>query len=114
MRHLNIVVLRGEIHHEPETRTLPAGGSMLTLELTYRPDEGPAESVPVVWPNPPTDLRLAAGAEVLVLGRVRRRYVRAGGATQSRTEVVATRIETNGEAVAMQNDITRMLTGGLT
>jgi len=32
---------------------------------------------------------VAAGDEVVVTGRVRRRFYRAGGATQSRTEVVA-------------------------
>ena len=32
----------------------------------------------------------AAGDEVLVTGRIRRRFFRAGGVTQSRTEVVAT------------------------
>ena len=35
---------------------------------------------------------LDAGAEVAVLGRVRRRFFRAGGLTQSRTEVVASRV----------------------
>jgi single-strand DNA-binding protein len=34
--------------------------------------------------------RWSTGEEVLVVGRVRRRFFRAGGATQSRTEVAAT------------------------
>jgi single-strand DNA-binding protein len=33
-----------------------------------------------------------AGDEVVVIGRVRKRFFRVGGATQSRTEVVATRV----------------------
>ena len=35
---------------------------------------------------------MAAGADLVVLGSVRRRFFRAGGATQSRTEVVAEKV----------------------
>jgi single-strand DNA-binding protein len=48
--------------------------------------------VPSAWPHPPAAARSwTAGTELIVTGRVRRRYFRAGGSTQSRTEVVATR-----------------------
>ena len=40
--------------------------------------------------DPPAAVRrLDAGHEVIVVGHVRRRFFRSGGATQSRTEVVA-------------------------
>ncbi len=69
----------------------PRATRLLALELTVRPPDGPASSVPVAWsgaPRPPATGRL--GTAVLVVGRVRRRFFRAGGVTQSRTEVVAT------------------------
>jgi single-strand DNA-binding protein len=47
--------------------------------------------VPIAW-NDPTSAQLGVlipGAEVVVVGTVRRRFFRVGGATQSRTEVVA-------------------------
>jgi single-strand DNA-binding protein len=49
--------------------------------------------VPVAWFDAPATGRdLAAGTDVVVVGSVRRRFFRAGDATQSRTEVVAERI----------------------
>ena len=65
---------------------------MLQLDLTTRDDAG-THSVPVAWFDPPTSAAgLEAGAEVVIVGTVRRRFFRAGGATQSRTEVVADRV----------------------
>jgi single-strand DNA-binding protein len=46
-------------------------------------------TVPVAWFDPPAKASFEAGAEVVVTGYVRRRFFRSGGATQSRTEVVA-------------------------
>jgi single-strand DNA-binding protein len=63
---------------------------VLQLELTVPRLEEKAESVPVVWFDaPPRAMNLDVDQEVLVVGRVRRRFFRSGGATQSRTEVVA-------------------------
>jgi len=90
---MNIVVLSGVLSHPPVPRTLPSGDVLVGYDVTCARDEGPAESVPVVWPAAPaTALRLGAGDEVVVVGRVRRRFFRAGGATASRTEVVAERV----------------------
>lgn len=87
---MNVVVLQGTLSREPEERELASGDRLVGYEVTIRPPEGRAESVPVVWPEAPASaLQLAAGTDVVVMGRVRRRFFRAGGATQSRTEVVA-------------------------
>jgi single-strand DNA-binding protein len=87
---MNVVVLQGVLSRHPEERVLPSGDRLVAYEVTIRCAEGPAESVPVVWPQPPRQARsLLAGVEVVVTGRIRRRFFRAGGATQSRTEVVA-------------------------
>ena len=91
----NLVVLRGVLSRDPEVRELPSGDALVAYDVTVRPEapagEAPrAESVPVAWFDPPAAATaMAAGDEVVVVGRVRRRFFRAGGATASRTEVVA-------------------------
>ncbi len=86
----NVVVLIGRLARPAESRELPSGDRLVAYELTVdRPGER-AETVPVVWVGAPA----SAGdhdvdERMLVIGRVRRRFFRAGGSTQSRTEVVA-------------------------
>jgi single-strand DNA-binding protein len=86
---MNIVILRGILTRPAEPRELPSGDTIVAYEVRIARDDGPAESVPVVWSPPKGRGLLDAGAEVVITGRVRRRFFRAGGATQSRTEVVA-------------------------
>ncbi len=87
---INLTVLVGRLFRPPGLRPLPSGDSVLTLELSMRVEGAPTESVPVAWFAPaPTAASWEAGEELLVVGRTRRRFFRAGGATQSRTEVVA-------------------------
>ena len=88
---MNIVVVAGRLSSAPVYRVLPSGDEVANLEVTVPGGEdGPAESVPVAWTGPPAWVGdLDAGSPVVVLGRVRRRFFRAGGRTQSRTEVVA-------------------------
>lgn len=87
---MNVVILRGTLSRPPAVREMPSGDQVVALDVTTRPAEGRAESVPVAWFNPPRRvLALAAGTEVVVTGRVRRRFFQATGATVSRTEVVA-------------------------
>ena len=87
--HRNVAVVRGTITSAPRERTLPSGDTVTNLEVTTRIAAG-ACSVPVVVHDaaPP----LGQGDEVVVIGRVVRRFFRAGGITQSRTELVATRV----------------------
>jgi single-strand DNA-binding protein len=89
----NLAVLAGTLSRSPEARQLPSGDTLLALDLTVRTEGSPGESVPVAWFAAPADaLAWTAGDDVVVVGRVRRRFFRAGGATQSRTEVVATTV----------------------
>lgn len=89
----NLVVLGGRVSRPPETRELSSGARVLGFDLAAaRPDRA-RESVPVVWTDPPSSAAaLDVGVDVLVVGRVRRRFFRVGGATQSRTEVVAEQV----------------------
>jgi single-strand DNA-binding protein len=91
----NLVVLRGHVSSEPRSRTLPSGTVLLLLELTTR-SETLTASVPVVWSDP--TVVIAAGSELVVVGHVRRRFYRVGGATESRTEVVAERVVAAGRS----------------
>ena len=92
MSERNLVVLRGTIVAEPRTRELPSGSVLSQFDVTTRDSAG-AQSVPVAWFDPPAAVAdLTTGADVVVIGTVRRRFFKAGGATQSRTEVVADKV----------------------
>lgn len=87
---MNVVVLQGRITRPPVERTLDTGSTVVEYSLSARAADGTLETVPVAWADPPGRAgSLDEGSEVVVLGRVRRRFFRAGGGTQSRTEVVA-------------------------
>lgn len=95
---INVVVLQGVLARPAQDRVLPSGSRLLTLEVTVPRPDGPAEPVPVAWFDAPASAAaLDAGAEVVVIGRVRRRFFQAGGATQSRTEVIAARVIRSSE-----------------
>lgn len=100
---MNIVILNGVLSSVPRRTELPSGDVRWSLEVTTPvgvvsgvPD-GRASSVPVAWqgelasgPSCTGDPNgWCAGTELVVVGTVRRRFYRAGGVTQSRTEVVA-------------------------
>jgi single-strand DNA-binding protein len=87
---INLVALEGRLARPAEQRVLPSGSHVVGIELTVRREDGPAETVPVSWPDGPAwASALDTDAGIVVIGRVRRRFFRAGGTTQSRTEVVA-------------------------
>ena len=86
---MNVAILRGRLSSPPRDQQLASGDRLVALEVTTRVDDGPGRLgarglVPQRRPLPST---WEAGQEVLVVGRVRRRFFRAGGATASRTEV---------------------------
>jgi single-strand DNA-binding protein len=86
----NVVALVGRLARPPESRELPSGDRLVAYEVTVAREGERAEGVPVVWFGaPPTAIDHDVDDAVVVVGRVRRRFYRAGGATQSRTEVVA-------------------------
>src|SRR5947207_15660550 len=91
---MNITVLRGSLSRAPERRVLPSGDELAEYQLTP-PGAGdrPADSVPVSWPDAPAGAEdYEPDAELVIIGRTRRRFFKAGGVTQSRTEVVATHV----------------------
>ena len=86
---VNLAVVRGHLSSAPEVRTLPSGRDLAVLQITTRPASG-AISVPVAMWDPPAWLvALDAGAELVAVGTVRRRFYRAGATTASRVELEA-------------------------
>ena len=87
---MNVVTLLGRLSRPAEQRLLPSGDRLIALEVTLDGPDGKDETVPVVWLDAPASAAsLDTGRRVVVVGRVRRRFYRANGTTQSRTEVVA-------------------------
>lgn len=86
----NFVVLRGRLTRPAALRSLPSGDQLVALEVSMVRVGERAETAPVVWPDAPAAASaLDVDEEVVVVGRIRRRFFRAAGSTQSRTEVVA-------------------------
>lgn len=88
---LDLAVIVGTLSSDPVEQSLPSGSRLLRYEVTVR-DRVPADTVPVSWVDPRRPPALAAGDRVVVVGRVRRRFFRAGGVTRSATEVLATSV----------------------
>ncbi|MCU1365261.1 MAG: hypothetical protein JWL72_1660 [Ilumatobacteraceae bacterium] len=84
---MNVVVVSGRLSSSPVVRELQSGSVLVTYEVTTKVDDA-SISVPLVWFDPPKHVAVDAGDEVAAVGYARRRFFRAGGATQSRTEVV--------------------------
>ena len=82
----NLVVIRGVVSSEPRIRDLPSGSVVTQLDVTTR-SESLTASVPIAVHDHVVDA--AEGDEVVVTGHISRRFFRAGGVTQSRTELVA-------------------------
>lgn len=60
---MSVVLLVGTLSRPPEERTLPSGGRLVGFEVTTRPAEGRAESVPVVARGAGGGAALPAGEE---------------------------------------------------
>lgn len=96
---LNLAVVRGVLASEPRVTELPDGRTVHNFEV--RADvRGDRTMVPVAWHDPARPPRLSKGDAVVVVGGVRRRWFRAGGGSQSRTEVLADDVARSGSARA--------------
>ena len=73
----NVVALVGHLARPAEVRELPSGDRMVTYEVTVPRQGERAESVPVVWFEAPARAaELPVNEQVVVVGRVRRRFFR--------------------------------------
>jgi single-strand DNA-binding protein len=86
---VNLAVVRGTVSSPPDVRVLPSDTVLAQLQLTTRL-ESETLSLPVAVWNPAQWVEaLEPGAEVVVVGRVRRRFFKAAGVAASRVEVEA-------------------------
>lgn|GEM_PF-751231 len=90
---LNLVVVIGHLAKQSQVRQLPSGLSLASFDLLVPRSEHALETVPVaLFGSEPSAPSWRPGQELVVVGRVRRRFFRVSGATQSRTEVVADQV----------------------
>jgi single-strand DNA-binding protein len=107
---VNLSILRGQLSSPPRSLVLPSGDEAVTLELSVRAEGQPTDTVPVTWFEPGAEAgSWAAGTELVVIGRVRRRFFRAGGRTASRTEVLATHVLPAGRRAVVRRRVERSL-----
>ncbi|MDQ3311270.1 MAG: hypothetical protein M3517_04080 [Actinomycetota bacterium] len=84
----NLVIVRGIVRSEATMRELASGDTVCQFDVRVEPaDGGGRADVPVSWFGAPT--APTVGEPVVVVGEVRRRFYRAGGATRSTTDVLA-------------------------
>jgi single-strand DNA-binding protein len=88
-----MVVVIGNLAKPLQVRNLPSGLTLACFDLqVQRPDQS-IDTVPVaLFDVGEQAAGWKAGDELLAVGRVRRRFFRVGGSTQSRTELVAERV----------------------
>jgi single-stranded DNA-binding protein len=93
---MNVAIVQGRLSSDPRMTTLESGDVLVRYEVTVAQEGAPADSVPVAWLGAETQMpsdELGRGDEVVVVGRVRRRWYRpAAGPSRSTTEVVATTV----------------------
>ena len=100
----NVAVIRGTVSSEPVVRTLPSGSTVTQVEVTTQLADG-ATSVPVAVHG--TRVTVTRGDEVVVVGHISRRFFRAGGVTQSRTELIADRVVKASRTVTVARAVDR-------
>ena len=93
---LDLAVVVGRLSSDPVITELASGSMLYRYEVTARHAAG-TDTVPVAWIDPRRPPRVVAGDRVTVVGRVRRRFFRAGGTTRSATEVLATSVTRTGK-----------------
>lgn len=93
---INLAAVRGTMTNEPVQRDLADGTTIVQFDVNTnveRDGHRANVSVPVAWRNPSPSAvdALVVGDDVVIVGRIERRFFRSGGSTQSRTELVADR-----------------------
>jgi hypothetical protein len=103
---LNIVVLVGEVTSPLVSRTLATGEIASSFDMSTQTDEGRI-SVPVAIHG--ENSTVVVGAQLCVVGVVRRRFFRAGTSVSSRTEVLAHSISVMRRRAQVRKNLTAAL-----
>jgi len=89
-RWINVGVVRGPCSGAPEVRVLESGSRLATLAIRCPAGDGRATSVPVtVWDPPAWVEQVGPGDELVVVGRMRRRFYQHPGGVGSRVDLEA-------------------------
>lgn len=102
---MNVVVLRGHVRAEPKRWTTTAAEPLWSFDLVTGSGPDRAE-VPVTWFGEGGEA-LREGDEVVVRGRVRKRFARQGGTPRPHTDVVAAEVVLRRRA----RQVTRLIEG---
>ncbi len=90
---LNMAIAMGHLAKPAQVRALPSGLMFAYFDLQVRRADQTVETVPVAMFGAPAQVpEWTAGQALLAVGRVKRRFFRSGGTTQSRTELVADQV----------------------
>ncbi len=90
---LNMAIAMGNLAKPAQVRALPNGLMFAYFDLQVRTADQSLETVPVAMFDAPAQVpEWTTGQGLLAVGRVRRRFFRNGGVTQSRTELVADQV----------------------
>lgn len=84
---MNVAIITGQVLTKPVERRLGTGDFATAFDVATESVDGRL-TVPVNWVTGVRAL-VAEGDQVVVVGRVRRRFFQSGGSVQSRTEVLA-------------------------
>jgi hypothetical protein len=99
---MNVVVLRGQVAGEVGWFESRAGVRIAGFDLVTHTGDV-RDVVPVSWGDPPAWAdELAAGDEVVVRGRVRKRFARSGGGMRPFTDVLAVQVVKASRRTAVQ------------
>jgi single-strand DNA-binding protein len=110
---MNIVLLHGALSSAPRIKELPSGSLLTSWEVTTTVD-GAKLSVPVVWFDGPKSIdAVTESDEVVVAGRVKRRYFHAGSRLVSATEVIASRWALSRRPTAVKQLVERVMADAL-
>ena len=88
----NLTIIRGVLSRPTEAVPLAGGSVLVRYEITVptADPDGRAVTVPATAVDPHLNVReLDGGTELLIIGRTRRRFWSAAGATRSQVDVLA-------------------------
>lgn len=105
---MNVAVIRGCVLAAPNERRLGSGEFATAFDVVTESEVGRL-TVPVNWVTSVKTL-IAEGDDVVVVGRVRRRFFQSGGSVQSRTELLADSVVAARRKVAVRKAIDAALT----
>lgn len=100
---MNVAIVSGQVLSKPNERRLDSGDYATAFDVVTEGEEGRL-TVPVNWITTVRAL-VSEGDEVVVVGKVRRRFFQAGGRVQSRTEVLAESVVATRRKVAVRKTL---------